>query len=235
MSVVTALTAQNTQGVKAVQAVTAAFVAQQIAAVEEDIPPDAIKIGMLVNSDIIEQVAHSLQRSTCRHRVLDPVMVATSGDSLLTDDAVSTLITKLIPHVSIITPNIPELCALCKAVAIEVPSIINADVVEKLTSALHSIIAADQSLWILTKGGHMAAGATADDYLFSQQGGQWFRSTRIATQNTHGTGCTLSSAIAANLSKGLAMPTAVSAAKDYLNSALMRGLDLGRGNGPLWH
>ena len=222
MSAITALTAQNTCGVRAVLNSTADFLRGQLDAVFEDIPPDAVKIGMVSSAELIEVIAERLTLYGAKKIVVDPVMVATSGARLIDGDAIKTLTTKLFPLATVITPNLPELEVLVR---------------EKISSPRDMELAAqkifdDYGCAVLAKGGH--GFNDANDYLFDGAG-KWFYGRRVDTKNTHGTGCTLSSAIAANLAKGHDLQAAVERAKNYLTGALMSGLELGKGNGPLDH
>ncbi|MBE8955409.1 MAG: bifunctional hydroxymethylpyrimidine kinase/phosphomethylpyrimidine kinase [Quinella sp. 2Q5] len=222
MSVVTALTAQNTCGVRSVLNATENFLRDQLDAVFEDIFPDAVKIGMVSSARLIEVIADGLTRHGAANIVVDPVMVATSGARLIDEDAVKILRTRLFPLATIITPNIPELEVI---------------IGKKISSPADMELAAkkifdDFGCAVLAKGGHGLS--DADDFLFDGAG-TWFRGKRIDTPNTHGTGCTLSSAIAANLAKGHTLKNSVGRAKSYLTCALMSGLNLGRGSGPLDH
>lgn len=223
MSAITALTAQNTTGVYGVQETTPDFVAQQIDCIFNDIRPDAIKIGMVSNQDIISVIADKLQEYHAEKIVVDPVMVATSGSKLLNDDALNALKTKLFPLATVITPNIPEAEVLCQ---------------RKIETAEQMLIAAKEiatfiSGGILIKGGHFRT--SADDLLYQNGRYTWFYGEHIDNPNTHGTGCTLSSAIACNLAMGYPLQQAVKNAKDYITGALKAGLNLGNGSGPLNH
>jgi hydroxymethylpyrimidine/phosphomethylpyrimidine kinase len=223
MSAVTALTAQNTTGVTDIMEVTSKFLGEELDAVFTDIFPDAVKIGMVSSAALIEVIAERLAHYQARHIVLDPVMVATSGAKLLRDDAADTLKQKLMPLAEIITPNIPE-AEILSGFDIET----EADM-EKAGQA----IGENLGCAVLVKGGHQVN--DANDYLWQPDGGQWFTGRRIDNPNTHGTGCTLSSAIAANLAKGYALNDAVAQAKAFLSGALADGLDLGKGSGPMNH
>ncbi len=223
MSAVTALTVQNTTGVFDVLETKPDIVAAQIDAVFSDIFPDAVKIGMVSNRDIIAVIADKLRRYGARNVVLDPVMVATSGGALLHRDAVRALIELLLPLADIVTPNIPEATVL-SGTAIES----QADM-ERAAAG----IAAHFDGHILIKGGHREE--DSDDLLWHNCAGLWLRGKRIKTNHTHGTGCTLSSAIACGLANGKTMAESVAAAKDFVSGALRYGLRLGRGNGPLHH
>jgi len=239
MSAITALTAQNTLGVHGVSAVSPDFVALQISSVLDDIFPDAIKIGMLANSEIINSVARTLNQHKAHNIVLDPVMIATSGDPLLNKESVRSLIDCLIPLVDIITPNVAELIALCQAQGIDVKQdqLITTSDLKDLTLKLQQSLPNKTNgshVAVLSKGGHLAD-EDAVDYFYNGNNEYWLRHTRIDTANTHGTGCTLSSAIAAELAKGQTLHNACINAKQYLTGALQKQLNLGRGNGPLDH
>lgn len=217
MSAITALTAQNTLGVRSVQNSTPKFLSDQLDAIFEDIFPDAVKIGMVSSAELIEIIAERLKFYGARNIVVDPVMVATSGAKLIDDDAIQTLKSKLFPLATILTPNLPEL---------------------EVIAATNDMERAAQMIFeefgcaVLAKGGH--GHNDANDYLFDGAG-KWFYGRRIDTANTHGTGCTLSSAIAANLAKNFDLKTSVGRAKSYLTGALSTDLNLGKGNGPLNH
>ncbi|MDB1806659.1 bifunctional hydroxymethylpyrimidine kinase/phosphomethylpyrimidine kinase [Eggerthella lenta] len=224
-SAITALTAQNTLGVTGVLDIDPAFVAKQIDAVFEDIRPAAVKVGMVSSAAIIEAVADALERHAAANIVVDPVMVATSGARLIGDDAIEALKARLLPLADVVTPNMPEAEVLCGFPVNDDASMERAanELSERVQGA------------VLVKGGHSAA--RADDVLVARAGAPafWLRAPRVDTQNTHGTGCTLSSAIACGLAKGLPMEEAVRAAKDYVRGALAAGLNLGKGSGPLDH
>lgn len=221
---ITALTAQNTTGVAGVLEATPAFVASQIDAVFQDIPPAAVKIGMVSSVAIIEAIAERLTHWEARSIVVDPVMVATSGARLIDEDAAGTLIGRLLPLARVITPNIPEAETLGdRTIANERDQ---ADAAMDLARRFKTSA--------LVKGGHGVA--DANDVLADPDGTlTWFRHERIDTANTHGTGCTLSSAIACELARGLSTADAVREAKAYLTGALASGLDLGQGSGPVDH
>lgn len=227
---ITALTAQNTTGVRAVLEATPEFVAQEIDAVFEDIPPAAVKIGMVSSAAIIETIAERLEHWGARNIVVDPVMVATSGARLIDEGAIEALTARLLPIATVITPNIMEAEALTGR-AIE-------------SSRHQALIAQDLvrrfGCSVLVKGGHNVNDANdalaepvanADD----EPRITWFRHTRVETEITHGTGCTLSSAIACGLAQGRTLPDAINQAKEYLTGALAAGLDLGHGSGPVDH
>lgn len=223
MSAVTALTAQNTTGVSAIQEATPEFLKQQLDAVFEDIFPDAVKIGMVSSSELIRVIADRLRFYHAKNVVVDPVMVATSGSALMKTDAVQTLTEELFPLATLITPNIPE-AEILSGLTIE-----NKE--EMLTAA--NKIGATYGCAVLLKGGHSIN--DANDLLFANGEVYWFEGKRIDNPNTHGTGCTLSSAIAANLAKGFGLSESVLRAKDYISGALSAMLDLGKGSGPMNH
>ena len=223
MSVITALTAQNTQGVTGILDVSPEFITEQMDAVFNDIYPDAIKIGMVSSPEIVEAIAASLEKYQAKNIVLDPVMVATSGAKLLKEEAMDSLINRLIPLADVITPNIPEGEILAGM------EITNEDQMIKAAEE----IGKKYDCAVLLKGGHRVN--DANDLLYRNGEFKWFRSERIDNPNTHGTGCTLSSAIGANLAKGYDIDQAIEKAKDYLTGALRAGLDLGKGSGPLMH
>ncbi len=227
-SVITALTAQNTRSVDGVFEVPADFVTAQIDSVFSDIAVDAVKIGMLGNADVISAVAEGISRHKPRHVVLDPVMVAKSGDRLLRDDAVAALRRFLLPLATVVTPNLPEAAELLD---IEESTLSRDNMAE--TARLLRALGADA---VLLKGGHLAGG-DAPDILVDAQGEASFDAARIDTPNTHGTGCTLSSAIAANLACGMDLREAVAGAKHYITDAIRAGADLsiGSGHGPVHH
>ena len=223
MSAVTALVAQNTTGVKSIVECTPEFLAEQLDCVFTDIVPDAVKTGMVANTALIETIAKKLKQYKVRNLVVDPVMVATSGDRLISEDAVEMLKARLLPLAVVITPNIPEAEILSGRV------ISTARDMEEAARASRD----DYRCSVLCKGGHNLN--DANDLLWQGGGGQWFRGRRIDNPNTHGTGCTLSSAIASNLAKGYGLAEAVERAKTYLSGALGAMLDLGRGPGPMNH
>lgn len=223
MSAITALTAQNTTGVYDVLEATPEFVGEQIDCIFNDIRPDAVKIGMVSNIGIIEKIAEKLKEHQAENIVVDPVMVSTSGCALMSPDAQETLVTKLLPLADIITPNIPEAECLC---GFEIKS------TEDMVRAAE-VIGKNLKGCVLIKGGHLTE--TADDLLYDNGEFLWYRGERVDNPNTHGTGCTLSSAIASNLALGYDMKTSVKNAKDYITGALKDGLDLGKGSGPLNH
>lgn len=223
MSAVTALTAQNTTGVRAIQEATSEFLAQQIDAVFEDIFPDAVKIGMVSSSELIRVIAQKLRYYKAKNVVVDPVMVATSGSSLMKNDAVQTLIDELLPLAALVTPNIPE-AEMLSGLAINSK--------EDMAAAAMAIGDA-HGCAVLLKGGHSVN--DTNDLLCAGGETFWFEGKRINNPNTHGTGCTLSSAIAANLAKGFTLSQSVQRAKAYISGALSAMLDLGAGSGPMQH
>ena len=223
MSAITALTAQNTTGVRAILESTPAFLKQQIDAVFSDIYPDAVKIGMVASSDLIQVIADRLRHYDARNIVVDPVMVATSGSALMKTNAVQTLITQLLPLAAVVTPNIPEAQVLS---GMEILTDEDMCVAAKK-------IGDSCGCAVLLKGGHSIN--DANDLLYADGAFAWFKGKRIDNPNTHGTGCTLASAIASNLAKGLPLPEAVRQAKAYISGALAAMLDLGHGSGPMDH
>ena len=223
MSAITALTAQNTTGVSGVYEVTPDFLGQQIDAVFEDIRPDAVKIGMVSSSGLIRVIADRLKFYKAEKIVVDTVMVATSGARLISEDAIDTLIEYLIPMATVVTPNIPEAEVLSKRKIDDENGMIRA--AEEIGKKFHCAV--------LIKGGHSIN--DANDLLYENGKYLWFRGKRINNPNTHGTGCTLSSAIASNLAKGYDLETSVQKAKDYISEALGYMLDLGQGSGPMNH
>jgi hydroxymethylpyrimidine/phosphomethylpyrimidine kinase len=225
--VITALTAQNTLGVAAIHQVPADFVTAQIDAVFDDLDVKAVKIGMVAQPAVIDAIVAGLERWSPKHLVLDPVMVATSGARLLASDAIAALRTKLIPRAYIITPNLPEAAALLDA-----PVAADAAEIENQGRRLLAL----GSRAVLIKGGH-GQGAESIDYLITADGVVALSAPRVASHNTHGTGCSLSSAIASGLAKGWDLQTAVRGAKTYVTAAIVAAdrLDVGRGHGPIHH
>lgn len=223
MSAITALTAQNTTGVYGVLEATPDFVASQLDCIFDDIRPDAVKIGMVSDAEIIKVIAKKLIQYKATNIVADPVMVSTSGSKLLKDEAINTLITDLFPLATLITPNLSEAEALCNfKISSENDMVKAADIIAKKSGTA-----------VLVKGGHL--GGVANDLLFDKGEITWFEGKRIDNPNTHGTGCTLSSAIACGLAKGKDLKKSVKDAKDYITGALSAMLDLGKGSGPLNH
>lgn len=223
-SAITALTAQNTVGVQGIFEVTPEFLAQQIDSVFTDIRPDAVKIGMVSSIELINAIADRLVFYKAQNIVVDPVMVATSGAKLISDDAIAVLKEKLLPLAAVVTPNIPEAQILADM------KIESAQDMEKAAEFISQKFGCS----VLLKGGHNLN--DANDYLYDKSGkGFWFNGKRIDNPNTHGTGCTLSSAIASGLAKGFSMEESVRNAKDYISKALGAMLDLGKGSGPMMH
>ena len=223
LTAITALTAQNTTGVAGIFETSPEFLAQQLDAVFTDIYPDAVKIGMVSSAGLIHTIAQKLRQYEAKHIVVDPVMVATSGSRLLQADAVAALTGQLLPLAELLTPNIPEAEILAGM------SITDAAGME----AAARCISERYGCAVLCKGGHQIN--DADDLLWRNGTSKWFRGRRIANPNTHGTGCTLSSAIASNLAKGYDLDTSVERAKAYISGALAAMLDLGKGSGPMNH
>ncbi|MGK2941503.1 MAG: bifunctional hydroxymethylpyrimidine kinase/phosphomethylpyrimidine kinase [Immundisolibacter sp.] len=227
MAVISGLTAQNTRGVTAVRRLEPDFVAAQIDAVFADIRVDAVKLGMLGDAPIVAAVATCLRRWEPRHVVLDPVMLATSGDALLLPQALDTLRRELLPLATLITPNLPEAGALLNR-----PPPCDLPGMRQAARALHAL----GPRWVLVKGGHLP-GDDCTDLLYDGREFLELPAPRIASANTHGTGCTLSAAITTGLAHGLAMPRAVTQAKVYLTAAIAAAdtLDVGHGHGPVQH
>ena len=223
MSATTALTAQNTTGVTGIMEVSPEFLAMQIDAVFTDIRPDAVKTGMVSSDKLIRTIAAKLREYKAENIVVDPVMVATSGSKLIADEAVETLKSELLPIAAVVTPNIPEAEILADMKIASQDDMIKAA----------QIIGEKYSCAVLCKGGHSLS--DANDLLWNNGSTKWFNGRRIANPNTHGTGCTLSSAIASNLAKGFTLEKSVERAKDYISGALAAMLDLGKGSGPMNH
>ena len=223
MSAITALTAQNTTGVRSIIEATPEFLKDQIDAVFEDIRPDAVKIGMVSSGELVRVIADRLQTHKAKNIVVDPVMIASSGSALMKSDAVKILTEELLPIASLVTPNIPEANVLSEMV------IANRE--DMLTAAKK--IGNSFGCAVLLKGGHSVN--DANDLLYANGEYRWFEGKRIDNPNTHGTGCTLSSAIAANLAKGFSLAESVQRAKEYISGALAAMLDLGHGSGPMMH
>lgn len=223
MSAITALTAQNTTGVTAIMEVTPEFLGEQLDNIFTDIRPDAVKIGMVSSAALIEKIAAKLKEYQAQNIVVDPVMVATSGARLIEEDAIAALKKELLPMAAILTPNIPEA---------EVLSGIKVTTEEGMIEAA-KMISETYGCAVLCKGGHQLN--DANDLLYQNGVSHWFHGKRIANPNTHGTGCTLSSAIAANLAKGFSLEDSVERAKRYISGALAAMLDLGKGSGPMHH
>lgn len=225
MSVITAVTAQNTLGVLGVQNISSKIVEQQLQAVFEDVRVDAVKIGMLSTATIIRTVARALRKYKPKFVVLDPVMVSKSGHNLLDPKAVATLINELLPLATVVTPNIPEAEVLTN-LKIQY---------EKDMELAAKLIYSKGAKYVLIKGGH--ANGSARDVLYNSKTDEflWFDAERVKTEHTHGTGCSLSSAIAANLANGLTMSKAVAEAKNYVLLGIKHGLAIGDGHGPIHH
>ena len=223
MSAITALTAQNTTGVAAIQNATPEFLAQEIDCIFTDIEPDAVKVGMVSEKELIKVISDKLKQYKAKNIVIDPVMVATSGARLINEDAVDTLKKELFHLATILTPNIPEAEELTGMHIEHADDMIAA--AKKIAEQYHCAV--------LCKGGHQLN--DANDLLYFDDHYQWFCGKRINNPNTHGTGCTLSSAIASNLAKGYNLETSVERAKDYISGALAAMLDLGAGSGPMDH
>lgn len=223
MSVLTALTAQNTTGVRNIMEVTPAFLKDQMDAVFEDIRPDAVKIGMVASESLVEVISERLVYYKAENVVVDPVMVATSGSKLMAEDALTVLKEKLLPLATVVTPNIPEAEILADRKIENEEDMLTA--AKRIGEAYHCAV--------LCKGGHSIN--DANDLLYFAGKYRWFYGKRIDNPNTHGTGCTLSSAIASNLAKDYSLEEAVERAKEYISGALSARLDLGKGSGPMMH
>ena len=223
MSAITALTAQNTTGVTDILESTPRFLSEHLDAIFTDIFPDAVKIGMVSSAELIAVIAAKLKEYKAENIVVDPVMVATSGAKLLRSDAVEALCRELLPLAAVLTPNIPE------AEILSGMAITDAAGME----AAARLISEKYGCAVLCKGGHKVN--DADDLLWREGAGKWFHGKRIDNPNTHGTGCTLSSAIASNLAKGYDLDASVERAKAYISGALAAMLDLGHGSGPMNH
>lgn len=240
MSAVTALTAQNTTGVTQIMEVTPDFLKAQLDAVISDIFPNAVKTGMVASSELIKTIAQAVKTYSLKNLVVDPVMVATSGSKLISEEAIDTLKKELLPLATVITPNIPEAEVLLEKAKIPTENdaqalkITTEFEMEEAARKIHEAFGCS----VLVKGGHNVNDAS--DFLYGKnENGEivakWFKGRRINNPNTHGTGCTLSSAIAANLAKGESLENAVEKAKEYISGALEAMLDLGKGSGPLMH
>ena len=223
MSAVTALTAQNTRGVTGIMEVTPEFLGEQLDNIFTDIRPDAVKIGMVSASSLIRVIAGKLKEYQAENIVVDPVMVATSGAKLISDEAVLALKEELLPMATVLTPNVPEAEVLA---GMPVKTEADMETAAKWISETYHC-------GVLLKGGHQLN--DANDLLYRDGSARWFRGKRIDNPNTHGTGCTLSSAIASNLAKGFSLEESVERAKDYISGALGAMLDLGQGSGPMDH
>ena len=223
MSAITALTAQNTTGVTGIMEVTPEFLSLQLEAIFTDIYPDAVKTGMVSSGELIKTISATLKKYNAKNIVVDPVMVATSGAKLISDEAIEILKAELLPIATVITPNIPE------AEVLSGMTIKNEEDMIKAAKAIYEKFNCN----VLLKGGHQIN--DANDLLYRDGRYVWFKGKRIDNPNTHGTGCTLSSAIASNLAKGENLDDAVKHAKEYISGALAAMLDLGKGSGPLAH
>lgn len=226
MSAITALTAQNTLAVNDIMEVSPKFLAAQIDSVFTDIFPDAVKIGMVANADLVEVIAERLTYYNAKNIVVDPVMISTSGSKLISDSAIDKLTSKLFPIAAVITPNLDELAVLTDRPK---DKLMTKNAMEEASQILFN----KYHCPVLAKGGHFQN--VSLDLLCYEDGFKWFYAERIATENTHGTGCTLSSAIASNLAKDMNLIKAITNAKKYLTDALSSGLNLGHGSGPLDH
>ena len=223
LSTITTLTAQNTTGVASIYDVSARFIGQQLDCIFNDIYPDAVKIGMVSNVFAIDMIVQKLKEYRPPNIVIDPVMMSSTGHSLINDSAKEALVTKLLPLGNIITPNIPEASVIAEM------DINNDNDMIYAAKKIHNLTSAD----VLIKGGH--SDTNANDLLVTSEGTYWFRSPKILNPNTHGTGCTLSSAIACELASGKDIGSSIKSAKAYITNALKANLNLGHGNGPLNH
>ncbi len=223
MTAITALTAQNTMGVSGIMGVTPDFLGKQLEAVFSDIKPDAVKIGMVYNRELVCVISEVLSKYNVKDIVLDPVMISTSGSKLIDDGAIEDMTNLLFPKSTIITPNIPEAQFLTGK---NISNVKDIECVAKQLSEKYNTA-------VLLKGGHSIN--DANDFLVWGNNKKWYNGERIETQNTHGTGCTLSSAIASNLAKGASIDVAVELAKEYLRGAIKNDINLGHGSGPVNH
>ncbi|HBV87518.1 MAG TPA: bifunctional hydroxymethylpyrimidine kinase/phosphomethylpyrimidine kinase [Desulfosporosinus sp.] len=223
MSAITALTAQNTTGVTGIMEVTPEFLGKQLDSIFTDIYPDAVKIGMVSSTGLIETISEKLKFYNAQNIVVDPVMISTSGSKLLKEDAVETLKNCLFRQAVLLTPNIPEASVLAGMPITNESDMIKAS----------EVISNEYGCAVLCKGGHNVN--DANDLLYQNNKYKWFTGERIDNKNTHGTGCTLSSAIASGLAKGMDLETSIQFAKEYISGALKAMLDLGKGSGPLNH
>ena len=234
MSAVTALTAQNTMGVTGIHEVPPEFLAEEINEVFADIRPDAVKVGMVASVPLIRTIAERLFAHNARHVVIDPVIVAASGSRLLAEDAAGALAAELFPLAEVVTPNLPELLVLDEIAGGSPESVEDYNSIEARIEAAQRILSR-LGAPVLVKGGHTIGRSRSDDVLVTRDGVEVFPAERIQTKNTHGTGCTLSTAIASNLAKGMTLPKAVERAKAFITGALAAGLDMGHSSGPLHH
>ncbi len=223
MSVITAVTAQNTQGVFAVADISPEIIQKQIEVIFDDISVDAVKIGMVSRTDTIQAIVKALSKYPVKNLVVDPVMVSKSGYHLLQTEAKEALISQLIPMATVLTPNLLE------GEVITGEKITNLEDMKKAAVTIHNMGAK----YVLLKGGHLEGEAT--DVLYTGEGFEYFNSPRIDTKNTHGTGCTLSSAIASNLGKGMSINDGIKKAKEYISVAIMQSFSIGKGVGPTHH
>lgn len=224
-SAVTAIVAENTCRVLEIMDAAPQILQKQITAVFEDIPPDAVKVGMLPSTDLMQAAAESLKQYTPKHIVIDPVMIAKGGCALMRQNALDTLIGSIIPLATVLTPNIPEAEEIVGKPL---------ETAEDLRDACREIYAMGAQ-YVLLKGGHLNETCDAEDLLFDGTAFLTFSAKRIPTKNTHGTGCTFSSAVTANLALGKSVPEAVAAAKEYITAAIAHALPLGHGHGPTNH
>lgn len=223
MSAITALTAQNTMGVTDIMEVSSDFLYKQLDSIFKDIIPDSVKVGMVSSVDLITVIAERLTYYNAKNIVVDPVMVATSGSKLLRDEAIETLKKQLFPQAILLTPNIPEASILAH---------MDIENKEDMKTAA-KIIGDEHNIAVLCKGGH--SNEDADDLLYINNEFKWFKGSRINNKNNHGTGCTLSSAIASYLALGKDLDTSIKLSKDYITGSLNNMLDIGKGSGPLNH
>lgn len=223
MSVITAITAQNTLEVRGVQNIDLSMIQAQIETVFDDIPVDAVKIGMLSSADVVRTVAETLGKYDAPHIILDPVMISKAGHHLLQAEAIEALKDVMIPLATMITPNVPE------AEVLTGMKIVTTEDMETACRKMHALGAKS----ILLKGGHLTT--DPNDLFYDGETFYWYPGKRIETKNTHGTGCTLSSAITANLAKGASLTEAIEIAKAYITEAIKQSFDLGKGHGPVHH
>ena len=223
MNISTALTVQNTMGIRDTFVIPPDFIAEQIDAIYDDIRPDAVKIGMVANDTIVHTIAEKLREKDAKNIVLDPVIASTSGCDLITSDTLFAMVDELLPLVDIVTPNLPEAATITGVAITDEDSMLKAAKV--LTERF--------PIAVLIKGGHLVE--SADDLLYADGKARWYKQTRIDNENTHGTGCALSTAIACGLAEGKPLTIAVEDAKAYITGAIRAGLDIGKGRGPLLH
>lgn len=223
MNISTALTVQNTTGIRDTFVIPPDFIAAQLDAIYEDIRPDAVKVGMVANDAIVRTIAEKLREKEAANVVLDPVIASTSGCDLITSDTLFAMVDELLPLADIVTPNLPEAAAITGVAITDEDSMLKA--AEVLTERFPTAV--------LIKGGHLVK--SADDLLYADGKARWYKQARIDNENTHGTGCTLSTAIACGLAAGKPLTIAVEDAKAYITGAIRAGLDIGKGRGPLLH